>query len=172
MEGIMIRPVKSSDAVSITGIYNYYIKNSVITFEEIPLSIHEMEARILKIGAQYPWLVWEESGEISGYAYVNTWKEKTAYRYAAELSIYVRHDSRRKGIGRELLSRLLEEVRKTNIHALVSGITLPNEASVALHEQFGFTQIASFKEIGFKFDQWLDVGYWELIVPPAGEGSK
>jgi phosphinothricin acetyltransferase len=172
MEGSMIRPVKKSDAVSITTIYNYYIKNSVVTFEEMPLSIHEMEARILKIGAQYPWLVWEEPDGIAGYAYVNTWKDKSAYRYAAELSIYVRHDSRGKGIGRELLSGLLEEVRKTNIHALVSGITLPNDASVALHERFGFTQIACFKEIGFKAGKWQDVGYWELTVPPAGEGAK
>jgi phosphinothricin acetyltransferase len=164
----MIRPVKPCDAVSITHIYNYYIKNSVITFEEIPLSIHEMEVRILKISAQYPWLVWEEPDDITGYAYVNTWKDKSAYRYAVELSIYVRHEFQRKGIGRELLSRLLEEVRKTSIHALVSGITLPNEASVALHEKFGFKKIACFKEIGFKSDKWQNVGYWELILPPPG----
>jgi phosphinothricin acetyltransferase len=164
----MIRPVQPKDAVSIAGIYNYYIENSVITFEEIPLSVHEMEERILKISAKYPWLVWEESGEVTGYAYVNTWKERAAYRYAAELSIYIEQGFRGKGIGRELLSRLLEEVRKTTIHALISGITLPNEVSVALHEKFGFKKIACFNEIGFKSDKWLDVGYWELIVPPSG----
>jgi phosphinothricin acetyltransferase len=168
----MIRPVKSGDAVSITHIYNYYIKNSVSTFEEIPFSIHETEERILDIAAKYPWLVWEESGELTGYAYVNTWKERTAYRYSAELSIYVKHDFRGKGIGRKLFGRLLEEVRKTTVHTLVSGITLPNEASVALHEKFGFKKIACFNEIGFKSDKWLDVGYWELILPPAGDGSK
>lgn len=164
----MIRPVRQGDALSITNIYNYYIKNSVITFEEIPLSVQEIEGRIRKIGAQYPWLVWEESGDVTGYAYVNTWKEKSAYRYAAELSIYVKNGFQGKGMGRELFSRLLKEVRKTNIHVLVSGITLPNEASVALHEKFGFEKIGCFNEIGFKSDKWLDVGYWELILPVAG----
>jgi phosphinothricin acetyltransferase len=168
----MIRPVCPGDAVSIAGIYNYYIENSVITFEEIPLSVREMEERILKISAKYPWLVWEESGDVTGYAYVNTWKERAAYRYAAELTIYLNHGFRGKGMGRELLSRLLEEVRKTAIHALVAGITLPNEASVALHEKFGFKQIASFNEIGFKLDKWLDVGYWELILPPSGKEAS
>jgi phosphinothricin acetyltransferase len=167
----MIRLVRQKDAVSIVNIYNYYIKNSVITFEEIPLSIHEMEERIRKISDQYPWLVWEESGDVTGYAYVNTWKEKSAYRFAAELSIYIKDGFQGKGMGRELLNRLLEKVRKTNIHALVAGITLPNEASVALHEKFGFKNIACFKEIGFKSDKWLDVGYWELILPPAGTGG-
>jgi phosphinothricin acetyltransferase len=167
----MIRPVRPGDAASIAGIYNYYIENSTITFEEIPLSVREMEERILKISAKYPWLVWE-SDDITGYAYVNTWKERAAYRYAAELSIYLNHGCRGKGIGRELLGRLLEEVRKTGIHTLVSGITLPNEASVALHEKFGFKQIACFNEIGFKAGRWLDVGYWELILPlPRKENS-
>jgi phosphinothricin acetyltransferase len=168
----MIRPVRPGDAVSIAGIYNYYIENSGITFEEIPFSVHEMEERILEISAKYPWLVWEEAGDVTGYAYVNTWKERAAYRYAAELSIYIKHDCQGKGMGRELLRRLLEEVRKTDIHALVSGITLPNEASVALHEKFGFKKIACFNEIGFKLDKWLDVGYWELIVPPSGREAS
>jgi phosphinothricin acetyltransferase len=161
----MIRLVKPGDAAVIVNIYNYYIKNTVITFEEMPVSVNEMEARIRKIAAQYPWLVWEEAGDVAGYAYVNTWKDKSAYRLAAELSIYIKNGFRGKGMGRELLSRLLEEVRKTNIHVLVSGITLPNEASVALHEKFGFKETARFNEIGFKMDKWLDVGYWELILP-------
>ncbi|MDR1862421.1 MAG: GNAT family N-acetyltransferase [Treponema sp.] len=164
----MIRPVKAGDAVSIATIYNYYIKNTVITFEEIPVSINEIGKRIREIGAKYPWLVWEESGAVTGYAYADAWKERSAYRRAAELSIYIKPDFQGKGIGRALFSRVLEEVRKTGIHALVSGITLPNEASVALHEKFGFKNIACFNEIGFKSGKWLDVGYWELILPPDG----
>lgn len=167
----MIRPVKPGDALSIVNIYNYYIKNTVISFEEIPLSVKDMEERILKISARYPWLVWEESGDLTGYVYVNTWKEKSAYRYAAELSIYIKQGFQGKGMGRELLNRLLGEIRKTNLHVLVAGITLPNEASVALHEKFGFKKAACFSEIGFKSGQWLDVGYWELILPPPGTGE-
>jgi phosphinothricin acetyltransferase len=168
----MIRTVKPGDAEAIATIYNYYVKNTVITFEELPVSVNGMGERIRTVGAAYPWLVWEEAGELSGYAYVSTWKERTAYRFSAEVSIYIRTDCRGKGIGRELFGRLLDEVRKTNIHALVSGITLPNEASVALHERFGFTCIARFNEIGYKLDRWLDVGYWELILPPAHGGKS
>jgi phosphinothricin acetyltransferase len=130
-----------------------------------------MGERIRAVIAKYPWLVWEEAGEVTGYAYVSTWKERISFRFSAEVSIYIRTDSQGKGIGRELFGRLLDEVRKTNIHALVSGITLPNEASVALHEKFGFTFISRFNEIGYKLNKWLDVGYWELILPPAGRGK-
>jgi phosphinothricin acetyltransferase len=162
---MMIRPVKIEDAPVIRALYNYYIENTVITFEEIPISDEEMESRIKKVSAKYPWFVWEEADEILGYAYVNTWKERAAYRYAVEDSIYLKNDSFGKGIGRSLLTKLLEEVRKTEIHAIVAGITVPNDPSVKLHEKFGFKKIAQFNEIGFKQNRWLDVGYWELITP-------
>jgi phosphinothricin acetyltransferase len=168
----MIRPVKPADASAIAGIYNYYINNTVITFEEIPVSINEMGERIRMVSKKYPWLVWEDDGEVKGYAYVNTWKDRSSYRFSAEISIYVKIGSQRKGIGGELFGRLLEEARKTTIHTLVSGITLPNDASTTLHEKFGFKRIAVFHEVGFKFSQWLDVGYWELALQPADkEGS-
>jgi phosphinothricin acetyltransferase len=164
----MIRPVKTADAQAICGIYNYYIVHTAISFEEAPISAGDMERRIQDVAAKYPWFVWEEAGEIAAYAYVNTWKERIAYRYAAELSIYVKFGKEGHGIGGKLMAHLLEAVRKTNIHALVSGITLPNERSVTLHEKFGFRNIARFNEIGFKLNAWLDVGYWELIIPRGG----
>jgi phosphinothricin acetyltransferase len=167
----MIRTVKPGDAAAIANIYNYYVKNTAITFEEIPVSINEMGERIRAVVSKYPWLVWEEDGEVTGYAYVSAWKERISFRFSAEVSIYIRKESQGKGVGRELFGRLLDAARKTNIHALVSGITLPNEASVALHEKFGFTLIARFNEIGYKLDRWLDVGYWELILPPASGGK-
>jgi phosphinothricin acetyltransferase len=160
----MIRPVKGDDAKNIAGIYNYYVRETVITFEERPVSIGEMAGRIAAVGAKYPWLVLEEDGDIAGYAYVNTWKERYAYRYAAELSIYLKAGLDGKGRGTELMGALLGAVRKTELHALVGGITLPNEKSVALHEKFGFVKIAQFNEIGFKLGRWLDVGYWELLI--------
>lgn len=160
----MIRPVNTADAPAICGIYNYYIVNTAISFEETPVSIAEMEDRIRTVTAKYPWFVWEEAGEVLAYAYVNTWKERIAYRYAAELSIYVKYGKEGRGLGKKLMARLLEAVKKTEIHALVAGITIPNERSIALHEKFGFQKIARFNEIGFKLDKWLDVGYWELVL--------
>jgi phosphinothricin acetyltransferase len=160
----MIRPVKGGDAKNIAGIYNHYVRETVITFEERPVSIGEMTERIAVISAKYPWFVLEEDGDVSGYAYMNTWKERYAYRYAAELSIYLKTGLEGKGRGTELMTTLLDAVRKTELHALVAGITLPNERSVALHEKFGFVKIAQFNEIGFKLGNRLDVGYWELIL--------
>jgi len=166
----MVREMNIKDAAALCAIYNYYIENTIITFEETPLQTAEMEERVRKISANYPCLVWEDEaadtagGEINGYAYISTWKERSAYRYAAELSIYVRHGFQGRGMGNKLMERLLEEVRKTKIHSLVAGITIPNEKSIALHEKFGFKKVAHFAEIGYKFGKWIDVGYWELIV--------
>ncbi|MDR1031127.1 MAG: GNAT family N-acetyltransferase [Treponema sp.] len=163
----MIRSVKPSDVMAICGIYNHYIKHTTISFEENPVSMKEMEARIRDIRSVYPWLVWEEAGDVIGYAYVDKWKERTAYGFSVEDSIYLKQSHEGQGLGTSLLTRLLEEVKKTNIHAVVAGITLPNERSIALHERMGFTKIAQFKEIGFKLNQWLDVGYWELLLKPS-----
>jgi phosphinothricin acetyltransferase len=163
-EEIMIRSATIHDARPICGIYNYYVNNTAITFEEIPVSISEMEGRVKAVVSKYPWIVWEEEGEILGYAYVNKWKDRAAYRYAAEDSIYIKNGAEGRGIGKKLLAALLEAADKTGVHALVAGITMPNDRSVALHEKFGFKKIAEFFEIGHKMDQWLNVGYWELIL--------
>ena len=161
----MIRPVSPEDGAAICSIYNHYVVNTIHTFEELPIQIEEMRERIRKISAKHPYLVWEgESGEINGFAYINSWKERESYRFSAELSVYIKDDLRGRGMGRSLMERLLEEVRKTEIHSLVSGIVLPNDPSVALHEKFGFVKIGLFREIGYKLDKWLDVGYWELIL--------
>jgi phosphinothricin acetyltransferase len=168
---MMIRPVKTADAPAICGIYNHYITNTAVSFEEDPVSTAEMEGRIRTITAKYPWFVWEEGGEALAYAYVNTWKERAAYRYAAELSVYVRPGKEGQGLGGKLMTHLLEAVNKMEIHTLVSGITIPNERSVALHEKFGFQKIAHFNEIGFKLDRWQDVGYWELVIKRENLGG-
>jgi phosphinothricin acetyltransferase len=165
----MIRPATVGDAKSICGIYNHYVKTTAITFEEIPVSINEMEGRVRTVMAKYPWLVWEEGGEILGYAYVNKWRDRSSYRYSAEDSIYIKEGARGRGIGKKLLAALLGEARQTEIHVIAAGITQPNEQSVGLHERFGFKKVAEFVEIGYKMDRWLNVGYWQLIL---GEGQK
>ena len=165
----MIRPVRREDAAAICGIYNYYIENTSFTFEEIPLSEAEMEERIENIIVKYPWLVMEEAGEVMGYAYVHAWRERASYRFSAELSVYLKNGFQGKGRGGELLGKLLEELRKSDIHALVAGIALPNEKSIGMVEKFGFRKIGQFREIGYKHGIWRDVGYWELIL---SEGVK
>jgi L-amino acid N-acyltransferase YncA len=157
-----IRKVEIKDAKAITAIYNFYIENSTITFEEELLSDEEMAARIESISSLYPYLVIEDNGMVVGYAYATQWKARSAYRFSAEVTIYLHQELKGKGIGSTLFRALVEEMRKTNLHVLVGGIAQPNEASVALHEKFGFKKIAQFEEIGFKFGKWIDVGYWEL----------
>jgi phosphinothricin acetyltransferase len=167
----MIRSATVDDATSICGIYNHYVKTAVITFEEIPVSINEMEGRIRTVLSKYPWLVWEEEGEILGYAYINKWRDRSAYRYSAEDSIYIKDGAQGRGIGKKLLSALLEEARKAGIHTLVALIAMPNEQSAAMHEKFGFKKAAEFVEIGYKLDRWLNVGHWQLILENGKKGE-
>jgi phosphinothricin acetyltransferase len=157
-----IRKAEVTDAKAIASIYNYYVENTIITFEEEPVSLETMAIRIETISARYPYLVIEDENVVVGYAYATEWKTRSAYRYAAEVTIYLDHQVSGKGLGSKLYKVLLEEIKKTNLHSLVGGITMPNPASVALHEKFGFKKIGQFEEIGFKFGQWIDVGYWEL----------
>ena len=160
----MIRPVELSDCKSITDIYNYYIETTVITFEEIPMTVPEMQKRVNEIRELFPYLVYEENGEIMGYAYVDAFHSRCAYRFTLEDSIYVRNGQQGKGIGRALLDELLNEVKKRDAHSIIAKIALPNERSIKLHEAFGFKNVGTLKEVGRKFDRWLDVGYWELIL--------
>jgi len=160
----MIRKVKESDSGSITDIYNYYVENTTVTFEEIPLSLHEIEARIKKISESFPYLVREDEGEITGFAYANTWKERCSYRKTAEMTIYLKNGTQGKGRGKELLNNLLDELRKNQFHLLIAGIAQPNNVSVKTFEHFGFKKAGQFTEVGFKKNRWIDVGYWELLL--------
>jgi L-amino acid N-acyltransferase YncA len=160
----MIKPVRSSDAGAICAIYNKYVEGTTVTFEEVPLTVELMTSRIEHTAQQFPWLVFEEDGRVLGYTYASKWKDRTAYRYAVETGIYVDAQYQGRGIGTRLKSELLRQLRETSIHAVISGIALPNPASIALNEKFGFTKIAHFKEVGFKFNTWIDVGYWQLIL--------
>jgi phosphinothricin acetyltransferase len=160
----MIRPVKNEDASAICTIYNYYVKETAITFEETPVPIREMEKRITEIGAAYPWFVYDDGIYVLGYAYINKWRERSAYRYSVETAVYVKQGHEGKGIGASLYKPLLEAAKKKGFHSAVAGITLPNKRSVALQEKFGFKKIARFNEIGFKLGKWQDVGYWELLL--------
>jgi phosphinothricin acetyltransferase len=160
----MIRPASVADAAAIAAIYNPYIEQTVISFEEMLVSLNDMEARIRTISAAYPYLVWEENNEVLGYAYLNKWKERIAYRFAVEDSVYVKQGHERKGIGAALLTRLIDEARRRSLHTMMAVITVPNERSVGLHEKLGFRKAGQFDEIGWKLGNWLNVGYWELLL--------
>jgi L-amino acid N-acyltransferase YncA len=160
----MIRKIKIEDSNQVCAIYNYYILNTTITFEEIAISSAEMQEIIEKVSSKYPWLVYEENDEIIGYAYANEWKVRAAYRNSVEITIYLKNGCTGKGIGKLLYQELINELKEMKIHAVIGGIALPNSASLALHEKFDFQKVAHFNEVGYKFNTWVDVGYWELIL--------
>jgi L-amino acid N-acyltransferase YncA len=162
---ISIRTAVASDSDWIARIYNHYIRQSVATFEETDVSLQEMARRIEEtISASLPWLVAEEQGSIVGYAYANKWKVRSAYRFAAESTIYLDENSTGKGVGTRLYQELISIVRARQLHTLIGGIAQPNQASIALHERLGFRKVAHFEEVGFKFGQWVDVAYWQLVL--------
>ena len=161
----MIRPATTADAKDIVEIYNHYIKNTVITFEEECITDSEMACRINKVtDANLPWLVITHDDEILGYAYATPWKERSAYRNSVETTVYLAPSSHRKGLGSQIYQALLTELTDHKIHTAIGGITLPNPASIALHEKLGMAKVAHFEQVGRKFDQWLDVGYWQLVL--------
>jgi len=157
----MIRNADSKDASQIINVYNYYIENTTITFEENNVTQKEMEVRISDYTKEYPWLVYEEKGKILGYCYATKWRVRSAYRHSAETTVYIDKDHHGKGIGTLLYKELVKRCKSKDLHVLVAGIALPNEKSQKLHEKIGFKKIAQFEEIGRKFDLWIDVGYWE-----------
>ena len=163
----MIRPAVPKDAENIASIYNYYVANTVASFEEEPITGKEMARRIKEKPPHLPWLVYEQDGEVAGYAYANRWKARAAYRYAVESTIYLNQACAGKGIGTALYAELIAQLRLAGCHCVLAGISLPNEASIALHEKFGFQKIAHFKQVGFKFGRWVDVGYWQLLLTDA-----
>lgn len=160
----MIRKVQLEDAQEIAEIYNYYILNSVVTFEETPVSIEEMENRIQSINSKLPYIVYEKDKKVLGYAYANEWKLRSGYKYTAESTVYLNPEITQKGIGSLLYKELIQQLTAFNFHVIIGGISHPNDASVALHEKFGFKKVAQFKEVGYKFNKWVDVGYWELMI--------
>ena len=159
----MIREASESDSKAIVAIYNHYIRNSVATFEEDEINPAEIAARIGKVvGAGLPWIVAEANGEIQGYAYAGPWNSRAAYKHTVEVTIYISPSAVFCGLGTQLYTDLFSRLKERNIHCVIAGITLPNPQSVAIHEKFGMKKSGEFKEVGYKFGKWLDVGYWTV----------
>lgn len=160
----MLRAVTITDAKQIKDIYNYYIEFTDITFEEEKLTTCDMEKRITDVTALYPWIVYEENGEVVGYAYATRWKGRKAYDFSVESSVYIKHSTGGRGVGTKLYEELIKELKTLKVHAVIGGVALPNEPSTRLHEKLGFNKVAQFPEVGYKFGKWIDVGYWQLNI--------
>ena len=160
-----VRAAGAGDAAAIAAIYNHFVLHSAISFEEEAVSADNMAQRIDDVQrASLPWLVAERDGALLGYAYATKWRVRHAYRFSVETSVYLAPDAAGHGTGSILSAALLEQLRRAGCHLVIGGIALPNPASIALHEKFGFEKVAHFKEVGFKFGAWRDVGYWQKIL--------
>lgn len=161
----MIRAATADDAAAIAAIYNPFIVDTVITFEEEPLAAEDIAARIAEVKAlSLPWLVIEQDGAVQGYAYASRWKTRASYRHTVETAIYLAAGATGRGTGRRIYGELIRQLQARGIHVAIGGIALPNAASVALHERLGFRKIGHFSEVGYKFGRWVDVGYWQLTL--------
>jgi phosphinothricin acetyltransferase len=159
-----IRFADIKDAKDILDIYKPYINDTAITFEYDVPTLEEFERRITETRKTYPYLVFEENGNILGYAYAGAARERAAYQWTCELSIYIRYDMHGRGIGGKLYTKLFEYLKLQNIKIMYAVITTPNPQSVKFHEHFGFETIAVFRKCGYKLGEWRDVTWMELVV--------
>jgi L-amino acid N-acyltransferase YncA len=161
----MIRAAQHSDGQPLANLYNHYVINSVTTFETEPVDAVAMAERVADVQATgLPWLVLEQQGELIGYACAVRWKGRAAYQHSVESTVYLAADCAGKGKGTELYTALLQQLQGQDVHCVLAGIAQPNEASVALHEKMGFDKVAHLPEVGRKFDRWIDVAYWQLLL--------
>lgn len=158
---LVLRPARHADAAAIAAIYAHYVRTSVITFETEAPDAAEMAARISSLLPRYPYLVAEEDGAVLGYAYAGKLYDRAAYRWTAEATVYVAPGQHRRGIGRMLYGALIATLEKQGFQAVIGRITLPNTASVALHEAFEFVACGVFAKVGFKHGAWHDVGLYQ-----------
>ncbi len=161
----LIRPATPSDAASILAIYSPYVRDTAVSFEEEVPTLAQIESRIERTLQRWPWLVCEQAGEVVGYVYASQHRDRAAYRWAVDVAAYVSPTYRRAGIGRALYTSLFELLGQQGYYRAYAGITLPNPASVALHEAVGFGPVGVYKAVGYKLGAWHDVGWWQKVLP-------
>ena len=162
----LIRLATADDADPVQGIYAPIVRDTVISFEVDPPSVAEMRQRILDTLAHWPWLVCEHDGDVIGYAYAGTHRVRAAYQWSVDVSVYIHEQARRCGVGRALYTALFRILLLQGVYNVQAGITLPNAASVGLHEALGFEPVGVYRKIGFKLGGWHDVGWWQLVLQP------
>lgn len=162
----LIRLATEADAEAVAEIYAPVVRDTAISFEMLPPDAAAFRERIKDVLRLAPWLVREDDGRITGYAYASIFRARPAYRFTVETTVYVREGQRGRGVGRSLYDDLLPRLVRQGFRRAIGGITLPNAASVALHEALGFTPVGVFRAVGFKFGRWHDVGFWERELGP------
>ncbi|KAJ3271602.1 hypothetical protein HDV01_006472 [Terramyces sp. JEL0728] len=165
----MIRDATLEDAQKIVSIYNHYIRNTIVSFEQEEISVQEMKDRISKIQSEYTFVVYEKEGKVIGYAYAGSFRARHAYRFTVEGAIYLDHESTGKGVGRALYNEIISRMKAMGMKAMgmkaiIGGISLPNESSVKLHEKCGFEYVGTFPKVGYKFDKWIDVAFYQKML--------
>jgi len=166
-----VRGARAADAAACAAIYAPYVTGTAITFETEPPSADEMAARIETASRNYAWLVLEQQGRVVGYAYGGRFHARPAYRWAAEVSVYLEPGRRRTGGGRTLYEALLARLRERGFRIAIAGMTLPNEASVGLHEALGFEPVGTYRRIGYKLGAWHDVAWMQRRLLGDGDGE-
>jgi L-amino acid N-acyltransferase YncA len=161
-----IRVARLDDAAGILAIYAPYCESSYVSFEIVAPTCEQIAERISRVSAAYPWLVAETDGRVAGYVYATRFRERAAYRWTAEVAVYIADGEQRRGLARALYTSLFSILRAQGYSKAVAGITLPNPASVGLHERMGFQYAGTFAGVGHKDGQWLDVGWWQLELQP------
>ena len=161
---IKIRAAKPADANQIAAIYAPYVAASAVSFETDPPNAQSMRGRMAKAADRYPWLVAtsEDSDVVLGYAYANSFRDRPAYHWTVETSIYVAGDLQRQGVGRLLYSALIATLRAQDYVQAIAALAMPNEHTISLHESLGFRRAGMFREVGYKHGQWRDIGFWQL----------
>ncbi len=164
VDRVTIRPATPDDAGAIAAIYNHFVRDTIVTCEESEIDSDEIGWRMQSVwGASLPWLVAEDDGRVVGYTYATKWKDRVGYRFSVESTVYLAPDAAGKGLGLRLYNTLFPLLQSRGVHAVMGGIALPNDASVALHAKMGMKQVAHFEQTGFKFGGWIDVAYYERV---------
>ena len=168
MRAIEYRLATAEDAPAIAAIYAPYVSDTIISFETEAPDAAEIATRIERIGRQYPWLAASADGRLVGYAYACENRSRLAYRWSVDTAVYLDASAQRKGIGSGLYRRLFALLRAQGYVNAFAGISLPNAASVALHEAMDFAPIGVYRNVGYKLGAWRDVGWWQLALcePP------
>lgn len=170
---VLIRLAEESDAAAIAAIYRHYVEQTPISFEDVAPDAAEMARRMRgDLPGYHPWFVAEEGDRLLGYAASSPFRTRPAYRWTVETGIYLAPDAAGRGVGRELLATQLGVLERQGYVAAIGAIALPNDASVALHEKLGFTYAGTYRGVGFKLGEWLDVGLWEKELAPRSAQPK
>jgi phosphinothricin acetyltransferase len=166
MSGTLVRPAVGSDLPSITDLYNHYVRTSPATFDLAPVSLENRRQWMQRYpGGRHRLLVAEDAGTITGYATSGKVREKPGYLGSIETTVYVHPEHLGKGIGKSLYAAIFSALKSEDVHRAYAAIVLPNAASIALHESFGFKPAGLFREIGRKFDRYWDVQWFERALP-------